>query len=245
MKYEISLLVIETTPVSGSIISILAYSFVFGLKHAVEPDHLAAVSSIVSERKSLLGSMIVGGWWGCGHTLSLLLAGVGVTLLGFDLREEHLRPIEPLVAAMLIALGLNALRRLASEGNHFDKIENQIHETATRHAVRPRKYPHTHPGPGHIGFRPLIVGMIHGLAGSAALLLLLIPVIPSFWLKLVYLLVFGAGSIIGMMLMSWLLGLPARLTANRFARIHFCVRALAGLFGVLFGLRLLYEFVTG
>jgi sulfite exporter TauE/SafE len=87
--------------------------------------------------------------------------------------------------------------------------------------------------------------MIHGLAGSAALLLLLIPVIPSFWLKLVYLLVFGAGSIIGMMLMSWLLGLPARLTANRFARIHFCVRALAGLFGVLFGLRLLYEFVTG
>ncbi|MBO0727410.1 MAG: hypothetical protein J2P52_17560, partial [Blastocatellia bacterium] len=78
-EWQIILLTTDGAPVSGSIISILAYSFVFGLKHAVEPDHLAAVSSIVSERKSLLGSMIVGGWWGCGHTLSLLLAGVGVT----------------------------------------------------------------------------------------------------------------------------------------------------------------------
>jgi sulfite exporter TauE/SafE len=237
MQYEIGLLAIETTPISGSIISILAYSFVFGLKHAVEPDHLAAVSSIVSERKSLLGSMIVGGWWGCGHTLSLLLAGVVVTLLGFDLREEHLRPVEPIVAAMLVALGLNALRKLASERRQTSGIEKQIKEIVTDQNENPTVR--------RIGLRPLIVGMIHGMAGSAALLLLLIPIIPSFWLKMAYLLVFGAGSIIGIMLMSWLVGLPAHLTTARFARAHIGVRALAGLLGVLFGLRLLYEFVMG
>jgi high-affinity nickel permease len=231
-------------PVSGSIASILAYSFVFGLKHAVEPDHLAAVSSIVSERKSLLGSMIVGGWWGCGHTLSLLIAGLVVTLLGIDLGEEHLRPLDLLVAAMLIALGLNALWKLADERRQTNEIETRIAEIAT-HRGHTCDFPRESAAHRCIGLRPLIVGMIHGLAGSAALLLLLIPIIPSVWLKLAYLLVFGAGSIVGMMLMSWLVGLPAHLTAARFARIHFAVRALAGSAGVLFGLLLLYEFVAG
>jgi hypothetical protein len=232
-------------PISGSIASILAYSFIFGLKHAVEPDHLAAVSSIVSERKSLLGSMIAGGWWGCGHTLSLLLAGLVVTLFGIDLREEHLRPLDLLVAAMLIALGLNALRRLAGERRQANEIEEQIEEIVTYRTAHAYKFPRETPEHRRIGLRPLLVGMIHGLAGSATLLLLLIPIIPSLWLKLTYLLVFGAGSIVGMMLMSWLVGLPAHLTAARSAHIHFGVRALAGSAGVLFGLLLLYEFAMG
>lgn len=237
-------MIIETLPVSSSIISILTYSFVFGLKHAVEPDHLAAVSSIVSERKSLLSSMIVGGWWGCGHTLSLLLAGLAVTLLGINLREEHLSFLDPLVATMLVALGLNALRKLAAERRQAGGIEKQIEKIASHHSAQDSKSSSENPESRRIGLRPLIVGMIHGLAGSAALSLLLIPVIPSFWLKLIYLLVFGAGSIIGMMMMSWLVGLPAHLTAARFARVHFSVRALAGSAGVLFGLLLLYEFVN-
>jgi sulfite exporter TauE/SafE len=234
-------LVIEKMPVSGSIVSILAYSFLFGLKHAVEPDHLAAVSSIVSERKNPLGSIIVGGWWGCGHTLSLLLAGLIVSLLGFDLREEHLRPLDLLVAAMLIALGLNALRKLAGERSQSNEIANYI---PAQHSVHLHKIPRESSEYRSIGLRPLLAGMIHGLAGSAALLLLLIPIIPSLWLKLTYLLVFGAGSIVGMMLMSWLVGLPAHLTAARFARVHFGVRAISGSAGVLFGVLLLYEFVT-
>ncbi len=239
------MLAIETAPVAGSIISILTYSFVFGLKHAVEPDHLAAVSSIVSERKSLFSSMIVGGWWGCGHTLSLLLTGLVVTLLGINLRGEHLSFLDTLVATMLVALGLNALRKLAAERRQASGIETQIEKIVTHRAARESKSMSENPGSRRIGLRPLIVGMIHGLAGSAALLLLLIPVIPSFWLKLIYLLVFGAGSIIGMMMMSWLVGLPTHLTAARFALVNIGVRALAGLFGVLFGLRLLYEFVMG
>jgi sulfite exporter TauE/SafE len=175
-----------------------------------------------------------------------LLAGLVVTTLGFDLREEHLRLVEPLVAGMLVALGLNALRKVAGELWQTREIEKQIKEIITDHAGRlsTRKLPHKNPAVRSASLRPLIVGMIHGLAGSAALLLLLIPVIPSIWLKMAYLLVFGAGSITGMMLMSWLVGLPAHLTAARFARVHFGVRALAGLFGVLFGLRLLCEFVT-
>lgn len=147
---------------------------------------------------------------------------------------------------MLVALGLNALRKVAGELWQTREIEKQIKEIITDHAGRlpTRKLPHKNPAVRSVSLRPLIVGMIHGLAGSAALLLLLIPVIPSIWLKIIYMLVFGGGSIIGMMLMSWLVGLPAHLTAARFARIHFGVRALAGLFGVLFGLRLLCEFVT-
>jgi sulfite exporter TauE/SafE len=232
------LLMRDGNPGSITVVSILAYSLVFGLKHALEPDHLAAVSTIAVEHKSLVGSSLVGAVWGLGHTLSLLLAGLVVILLGFDLREEYLRPVEVIVALMLIGLGARALWKiwpLRSAPDSAGQPEAHNHFHVHRH--------HSRSVWERIGVRPLLIGMVHGLAGSATLLLLLIPVIPSTVLKIVYILVFGAGSIAGMVLMSCMVGLPTHLMAERFLKVSLAVRALAGLFSLGFGVWLLQRFI--
>lgn len=229
---------------STSAAAVLGVGFLIGLKHATEADHLAAVSTIVSERKSLLSSMFIGGIWGLGHTISLVLAGVFVLLLDFQITEQTERMLEFGVGVMLVLLGLNVLRKIfQGETLHF-----HAHE----HGARQHVHPHLHaPGaaadePGtHHGFsfspRALIIGMIHGLAGSAALMLLVIPTIDSRLLGLLYIVIFGVGSIGGMMLMSLLVGLPFSLTALRFNRFNSLLQSVAGLVSVGLGFFIIYE----
>jgi hypothetical protein len=235
---------ISDSPGAASTASVLAFGLVLGLKHAVEADHLAAVTAIVSERKSVLGASLVGGLWGVGHTLSLLIAGIGVILFHLRIGERTALALEFCVGLMLVALGANALRKLARGGT--------LHLHWHRHGGHVHAHPHVHDGAGdgdvphtHHGLRlsarPLLVGMVHGLAGSAALMLLVLSTISSPLAGLLYVLVFGVGSIGGMMLMSALVGLPLRLTAARFARAHLVVRCLAGLFSLGFGLLMVYE----
>lgn len=248
-----SLSMFTTSGVTGagtvSTASVLALGLVFGLKHAVEADHLAAVSTIVSERKSLLSSSLVGGLWGLGHTISLLIAGVAVILLHIEIGAKLALALEFGVAIMLITLGLNALRKLARGGRlHFHTHQHgqRTHVHPHLHDNSPENEPTTHHG-FRLGLRPLLVGMVHGLAGSAALMLLVLSTIPSPLIGLTYISVFGIGSIGGMMLMSALVGLPVRLTANRFMGAHLTMRGLAGLFSLGFGLFMVYEigFVEG
>ena len=236
-----------TEPLSAA--PVLALGFVLGLKHAVEADHLAAVSAIVSERKSLWSSSLVGGLWGVGHTIALLAAGVAVILFHFRVGERTEQALEFAVGLMLIALGANALRKLARGG--------RLHLHAHRHGGRAHVHPHVHdgspePGPHthhglRLGPRPLLVGLVHGLAGSAALTLLVLSTISSPAVGLLYLGLFGVGSVGGMMLMSALFGLPLYLTASRFQRAHLAVRGLAGIFSLSLGLFTVYEvgFVNG
>jgi sulfite exporter TauE/SafE len=225
-----------------STLAILGFGFALGLKHATEADHLAAVSTIVTERKSLLGSAIIGGIWGLGHTISLFVAGVFVLLLNFQISEQTERLLEFGVGIMLVLLGLNVLRKLSQGGRlHF-----HAHEHGERVHVHPHIHrkatdePHTHHG---FSFNPraLLIGMMHGLAGSAALMLLIIPTIKSQAIGLLYILVFGVGSIGGMMLMSLLVGLPFTLTASRFNRFNHILQSLAGLVSVGLGLYIIYE----
>jgi nickel/cobalt exporter len=231
------------------IISILIGGLILGLKHAVEADHLAAVSAIVSERKSILSSSLVGGLWGLGHTISLLIAGLIVIILKVQIPDRVALALEFCVALMLIGLGFNALLRIKKGGRlHVHEHEHggvkHLHPHLHSHEQAPE--PRTH----HrlkIGIRPLLVGMVHGMAGSAALMLLVIPTIPSPGLAIVYISIFGLGSIGGMMAMSTLLGLPLQLTAERFKRAHSVVCALAACFSLGFGIFLAYEigFVAG
>jgi sulfite exporter TauE/SafE len=236
-----------TEPLSAA--PVLAFGFVLGLKHAVEADHLAAVSAIVSERKSLWSSSLVGGLWGIGHTLSLLVAGVAVILFHFRVGERTERALEFTVGLMLIALGANALRKLARGGRlhlHVHRHGGRAHVHPHVHDGAPEPGPHTHHGL-RLGPRPLLVGMLHGLAGSAALTLLVLSTISSPSVGLLYLVVFGVGSAGGMMLMSALFGLPVYLTAARFTRANLAVRGLSGLFSLSLGLFTVYEvgFVNG
>jgi sulfite exporter TauE/SafE len=230
-----------TEPLSAA--PVLAFGFVLGLKHAVEADHLAAVSAIVSERKSLWASSLVGGLWGLGHTLALLVAGVAVILFHFRVGERTERALEFAVGLMLVALGANALRKLARGGHvhlHTHRHGGREHIHPHVHDGAPEPDPHTHHGL-RLGPRPLLVGMVHGLAGSAALTLLVLSTISSPVVGLLYLVIFGVGSAGGMMLMSALFGLPVYLTAARFARAHLAVRGLAGLFSLCLGLFTVYE----
>ena len=224
-------------------VSVLTFGFVLGLRHAVEADHLAAVSAIVSERKSVLSSSLVGGVWGVGHTLALLAASVAVRLFGVTVSGRTALALEFCVGLMLVALGANALRKLARGG--------RVHLHVHRHGGREHIHPHIHDGPHeaaphtHHGLRldtrTLVVGMIHGLAGSAALMLLILSTIKSATVGMLYIVVFGVGSIGGMMLMSALIGLPMYLTAARFNRANLALRGMAGVFSLSFGLLMVYQ----
>jgi ABC-type nickel/cobalt efflux system permease component RcnA len=223
--------------------SALVFGLAFGLKHAVEADHLAAVSTIVSERRSLLSSSLVGGLWGIGHTIALLVAGLAVLLLNVRIGERAALALEFAVALMLIALGGNALRRLLGGG--------RLHLHAHRHGARAHVHPHVHEvfeeaiADSHhrlrFSLRPLVVGLIHGLAGSAALMLLVLSTVTSRMAGLAFIVVFGVGSIGGMMAMSALLGLPLQLTASRFARTHIAVQVLAAVFSIGLGVMMAYR----
>lgn len=223
---------------STSATGILTFGFLRGLNHAIESDHLAAVSTIVTERKSLLASAIIGGVWGLGHTISLFFAGIFVLLLDFQISEQTERMLEFCVGAMLILLGLNVLRKLlfgVTLNFHTHEHDGRVHAH-----LFGQDAPHTH---HNFSFSPraLIVGMIHGLAGSAALMLLVIPTIESRPLGLLYILIFGAGSIGGMMMMSLLVGLPFILTARKFNRLNLAMQSLAGVASVGIGLLIVYE----
>lgn len=230
-------------------LSILGFGFLLGLKHATEADHLAAVSTIVSERKHLLSSAFVGGLWGLGHTISLFIAGIFVLLLNFEISERTERILEFCVGIMLLLLGLNVLRKILQGGHlHF-----HTHE----HGERAHAHPHIHEHGSvdetetHHGFkfnpRSIIIGMIHGLAGSAGMMLLYLPTIETTSLKLIYIVIFGIGSIGGMMLMSFLVGLPFHFTAKNFNRLNHVLQAVAGFVSVGLGLYIIYEkgFVEG
>jgi hypothetical protein len=228
---------------SLSTASTLAFGFMLGLKHAVEVDHLAAVSTIVSERKSLLSSLLVGGLWGVGHTISLALAGICIIVLHVEINERTALALEFCVGLMLVALGANALRKLWRGGHlhlHVHQHGGRAHVHPHIHERNPDTDPHTHHG-FRPGVRPLLVGMVHGLAGSAALMLLVLSTISRPLVGLLYIVIFGVGSIGGMMIMSALVSLPIYLTATRFTRANLAMRGLAGLFSLSFGLFMIYE----
>jgi sulfite exporter TauE/SafE len=228
---------------SVTTISLLAFGFVLGLKHAVDADHLAAVSTIASERRSLLSSSLVGALWGVGHTFSLIAAGVIVIFLHLEISNRVSQILEFCVGLMLVFLGLNTLRRIARGAKlhmHVHEHGGKLHAHPHVHNHGQKDLPHTHHGL-RFGTRPLFIGIVHGMAGSAALMLLVLQSISSPLVAFIYIIVFGVGSIGGMMIMSTLFAIPARLTVTSFQRANFALRCLAGLFSLSFGLFMIYE----
>ena len=228
----------ELTP-ELSTFSVLLIGFVLGLQHAIEADHLAAVSTIVSEKKNLWTASLVGGMWGIGHTISLFVVGALVILLKLQISDSVEAKLEAIVGAMLVLLGLNALRKLFSR----DKIHVHTHEHGAREHIHIHSHSPSTATDSHHRFSPrsIIIGMVHGLAGSAALMLLIVPTIASPVVALTYILIFGIGSIGGMMAMSFLMGLPIHFTANKFDFLDKSIRLCAGLFSLGLGVIIVYE----
>ncbi|MEO6323201.1 MAG: sulfite exporter TauE/SafE family protein [Thermoanaerobaculia bacterium] len=220
----------------------LGLGFLLGLRHALDADHLVAVSTIVGRHKSLWRSSVIGAYWGLGHTVSLLLASVVVIGLRRTIPQRAAQGLEVLAGLMLVVLGLDLLRRAAKGELSVHTHEHDGHVHLHAHTGRvPEKAHH------HIGKRPFIVGMVHGLAGSAALTIVVLSTIQSPWAGLFYVLVFGLGTIVGMLVMSAAVGLPFALAARKASRLAGRVQVLAALSSIGFGLWYAYRilFVEG
>lgn len=231
--------------------AVLGLGLVFGLKHATEVDHVVAVTTIVSEQRSLWRAAVVGGLWGMGHTASLVVVGVFVLTLRVAIPESVAGWLEFGVALMIVALGVNAVSR-ALRG----RADAHLHRH--RHGGVEHAHIHFHEqGAGHpeghaghtnavtrIGLKPVLVGAVHGLAGSAALTLLVLAQIDSVALGLLYLAVFGLGSILGMMLMSGLVGLPFAVGTRRVGGLSYGLQVAVGALSIAFGVWYAYRIGT-
>jgi len=252
------------------LLSILALGFVLGMRHATDPDHVIAVTTIVSRQRSLRHAAWVGALWGLGHTITILAVGSAIILFGLVIPPRVGLSMEFSVGLMLVLLGvlnLSGIMRWMTEaftpvspGNlahphaHGEFADGHTHgngsaEQCTEEAANPvgridRVF-------GRMGFyqtvRPLAVGIVHGLAGSAAVALLVLATIrvPS-W-AIFYLLVFGFGTVTGMMLITAAIAVPFKVSESRFVRFHRGLGLASGFVSVAFGLFLVYQmgFVHG
>jgi ABC-type nickel/cobalt efflux system permease component RcnA len=176
-----------------------------GMRHALEPDHLAAVSTLVTGERSGVKAAWLGACWGVGHTLTLVLAGAVLVLLRAEMPPAASDIFEFAVALMLVGLGLRAIYRAARQG--LDGPAYVHHHGRLVH-VHPGMTAHVHIGRWTLARRPLLIGAVHGLAGSGALTALVLATLPSTAARLVYIALFGAGSTVGMAALSGVLGWP-------------------------------------
>jgi len=234
---------------SLSTLAVLGIGLVFGLRHATEVDHVVAVSTIVSQHKNVLRSAAVGAMWGAGHTASLLVIGALVLLLRVAIPERVSGWLEFGVALMIIGLGISALwralRRSSEVHVHQHSHDGQSHKHVHFHEKQTRHEPSSHSAHSHdvsrIGWKPLLIGTMHGLAGSGALTLLVLTQINSPWVGMLYLGIFGVGSIVGMLLMSGLIGLPFALTSRNLTHVHHRLQTVAAILSICFGLWYAYQ----
>jgi ABC-type nickel/cobalt efflux system permease component RcnA len=226
---------------------VLWLGLILGIKHATEVDHLVAIANIVSESRSILRSALVGMLWGIGHTISVFIVGVLVILLRIEIPPRLATSFEFAVALMIIVLGSrtlhSALRRRKDIHTHTHSHGGKVHAHLHFHDDRDAHEiglanSHNHAKQAKLqGWRAVVVGLVHGLAGSAALTLLVLTQISndSPMLGLTYLLVFGIGSIGGMLLMTTVMSLPLIWAPAHFGRLGVPVRVLAGIGSVAFG----------
>src|SRR5437660_8754852 len=198
----------------GSLMCLVVLGLLRCLRHALDPDHIAAVSTIVSESRSVRRSSLIGTFWGLGHTMSLLIAGVLVIALKVRISDRVALWMEFAVALMLILLGLKAmLKPLRGWRIH---VHQHVHDGGSHshvHLHRPsEEHAHKHRHLIRSGARPFLVGMVHGMAGSAALMILVLATIPSALAGLIYIAVFGIGSVGGILIMGSLISLPFMFT---------------------------------
>lgn len=219
-----------------SLAATLGLGFLLGLKHASEADHLAAVSTMVSERRSVWQAALVGAWWGVGHTAALVAAGFLVLVLGIAIPERIANFLELGVGLMIIVLGMRLLHMHVHSHSHGGKSHLHLHFQDDQHAGDSHS--------GLLGWRPVLVGMVHGLAGSAALTLLVLSQVAhdsGVIAGLAYLALFGVGSIGGMLLMSSIIGLPFSFGGRFFRRtlipLRLITAASSTAFGVFYALR--------
>jgi len=195
-----------------------------GMRHALEPDHLAAVTTLVSRERSGMKAALLGMCWGLGHTLMLVIVGAVLIVLRAEMPAAVSQVFELIVACMLVGLGMRAILQAAREGADGPTRLHRHGRVVHSHAGVPS---HLHVGTWTLARRPLLIGMVHGLAGSGALTALVLATLPTTTARVTYMALFGLGSTVGMAALSGLLGWPlARLGTH-----HIVTRSISFLVG--------------
>jgi high-affinity nickel permease len=214
-----------------TLLAILLLGFFLGMRHATDSDHVIAVTTIVSRERKPLSALWIGALWGLGHTATILVVGGAIVLFGWVIPPRVGLSMEMSVAVMLIVLGamnLSGALKGIKQAAHPHKHSGE-EDTST---------PHVHVrGP----LRPLAIGVVHGLAGSAAVALLVLATIKSAGTALVYLLVFGAGTVAGMSLLTLAMSVPIAALSSRYGNVEQLLGRATGLISLVFGLFLAYQ----
>jgi ABC-type nickel/cobalt efflux system permease component RcnA len=250
-----------------TVLSLTLLGFFLGMRHATDPDHVIAVSTIVTRQPTIRAALLIGSLWGVGHTLTIVAVGGAIVLFTVEIPPRLGLSMEMAVALMLIVLGmwnltgiLEQIRGVRPPGEGGAGLQTHLH----RHG----DFVHSHPPgfgseqDGHINdqtpvvgwldrrldglgvyqiLRPLIVGLVHGLAGSAAVALLVLALIKDPWWAMVYLVLFGIGTIGGMMLITAAMGAVLAYASKQSGRIEYRLRVASGVLSVGFGLFLAYQ----
>ena len=212
--------------------SLLTLGFLIGMRHALEADHLAAVATLATRTPTVAGAVRQGVAWGVGHTVTLFTFGSLVLLLDAAVPETVAHALELLVGVMLVLLGADVLRRLWRERVHFhvhSHTSGATHFHAHSHRGEKthdaRRHRHRHGLP----LRALAIGLVHGMAGSAALILLTLGTVGSTADGLAYMAVFGLGSLAGMAALSVVIPIPLRYWPAGLTWVHNGLQAVLGI----------------
>jgi ABC-type nickel/cobalt efflux system permease component RcnA len=249
------------------LLSILAVGFFLGMRHATDPDHVIAVTTIVSNQRNSMRAALIGAFWGVGHTLTIFVVGAGIILFNLVIPVRVGLSMELSVAVMLIILGLlnvaGFLRSMPAGSTHSTNGDTIVHSHPHSHGDYIHQHPHAHDPEGHphateqtplawmdrvFGnvslyqyLRPLVIGVVHGLAGSAAVALLVLTTIRNIHWAIAYLLIFGIGTIAGMMLITMSLASAFRLMVKSRQKFSRRLALASGMLSLVFGLFVAYQ----
>lgn len=201
-----------------TLFSILSFGFFLGIKHAVEPDHVIAVSTIASQSSTMKRATLLGVFWGIGHTATLFIVGMILILIKGSISDKWAMSLEFLVGMMLVYLGLIS----------FHSYRN-MNSNQHKHLIKKVSFT-----------KSMVIGFIHGLAGSASMVVLTMSTVTHLWEGAIYILVFGSGTVMGMLLFSTILGIPFKLSAKH-KGIHLFLIKTTGVISAVFGLYYMYN----
>ena len=223
--------------------SAVVLGFVLGLRHALDPDHVVAVSTIVTAEPSWRRSSLIGSFWGLGHATSLLTLGGVIVALRINITELAASRLEIIVSVMLVGLGVYAIRSArAGFRVHAHPHKHDDREHVHLHVHEPHAQPvHQHAHPLRFGLRPFAIGLVHGIAGSGGLALLVMATAKTATAGLLYMAALALGALVGMGILSGLLTLPLAALRTRYQTLHLRFQFLSGVCSVAFGLWLFSE----
>ncbi len=257
-----------------NLLAVIGLGFVLGMRHATDPDHVIAVSTIVSRQRSIRQAGIIGALWGVGHTITIFCVGAAIILFNIVIPPRIGLAMELAVGLMLILLGILNLTGVTQRITHRYTPDHShgalVHSHPHQHAGVVHEHIHGHSPEVHMHLapetdtnagrkqqnifqrmleklglyqflRPLAIGLVHGLAGSAAVALLVLAEIREPRWAIAYLLVFGVGTIAGMMLITMMIGAPFAYTRKRFAPFNYGLGVASGLLSLAFGLFITFQ----